>query len=419
MTARVRPVLSMILVATLLAGVACGNKEEGASPMAASGAPAEPGAAPPPAAPAPGAAPGSGAAGSPAPGTPEATGDASAQGQKIPLPIRIGEKTIVAKVNGTEITGKELDRAYLVSWRQFIRSGVALPADMQKQVMTELLQAMIGAELIRQQAVKDGLKAEPTAVEERYRKIASGAPSEEQFKAALQKEGLTPDSLRNEIAGQVLGDQYVDRLLAKKASQVNVSEAEAKQFYDKNPQMFERQETVRARHILRKFPVNATEQQKKAERQKIEEALAKVKAGEDFGKVASTYSSDVTAPKGGDLGFFPRGKMVPQFEDVAFSQKPGEVSGVVETRYGFHIIKTEEKIPAGKVEFNQVAKSIIDQLSGEKKQKVVNDEVEVLRAKAKVDFLLIFPEDGTETAAGSPAAPAAPAPTPTPAGAQG
>src|SRR5262245_63637338 len=101
MTVRVRPVLSLVLVVAL-AGVACGKKEEGAPQVAASGAPAEPGAAPPPAAPAPGAAPG---AGSPAPGTPESTGDASAQGQKIPLPIRIAEKTIVAKVNGTESTG--------------------------------------------------------------------------------------------------------------------------------------------------------------------------------------------------------------------------------------------------------------------------------------------------------------------------
>jgi len=417
MTARPRSVLALVLIASALAAVSCGSKadrpQDGASPESAavpgareaSAPPGDTGAAAgqpaPPAGGAPGAAPGA------------APGQAPA-GDKIPLPIQIGEKTIVARINGKEITGQDLDRAYISSWRQFLREGVALSNDVQQQVMTELLQAMVGTELLRQAAVKEGMKVDPASVEATFRKIASGAPSEEEFKKALEKEGLTQETLRAQISDRMLADLWVAKYVAAHQKQVGVTEAEAKEFYDKNPKMFERQETVRARHILRKFPPNATEQQKKVERQKIEEALAKLTAGEDFAKVASTYSSDVTASKGGDLGYFPRGRMVPQFEDVAFSQKPGEVSGVVETRFGYHIIRTEEKVPGGVIPFAQVSKPIIEQMGNERKQKAINAEVEKLRAKAKVEFLLIFPPDAEEKAAGGqpakPAQPAAPPP---------
>src|SRR5436309_1736729 len=305
--------------------------------------------------------PGARAAAPAAPGQPQAQG----QGQKPPQPITVGEKMVVARINGKEIIGKDLNRAYISSWRQFVQSGQILPEDQQRKLMGQLLDAMIGNEL-------------------------------------LQQMGITAERLREQLTNNYVTDSYVKKFAASHAKQIATTEAEAKTFYDKNPEAFTHQEMVHARHILRKFPPNVTDEQKKAERAKIEEALAKLKKGEDFAQVARTYSSDNTAAKGGDLGYFPRGRMVPQCEEAAFSLKPGQISGIVESRFGYHLIRCEDKVAAGVVHFANVKKQILDKLSEDKKQKELNAEIDKLRAKAKVEVLLRFPEKEEKTSASQP-----------------
>jgi len=345
-------------------------------------------------------APGAPAAAPAAPGQPQAQGQG--QGQKPPQPITVGEKVVVARINGKEIIGKDLNRAYISSWRQFVQSGQILPEDQQKKLMGQLLDAMIGNELLLQQAVSEGIKPDQKAIDELYHKIQSGASSEQQFQQALQQMGITAERLREQLTNNYVTDSYVKKFAASHAKQIATTEAEAKAFYDKNPEAFTHQEMVHARHILRKFPPNVTDEQKKAERAKIEEALAKLKKGEDFAQVARTYSSDNTAAKGGDLGYFPRGRMVPQFEEAAFSLKPGQISGIVESRFGYHLIRCEDKVAAGVVPFANVKKQILDKLSEDKKQKELNAEIDKLRAKAKVEVLLKFPEKEEKTSASQP-----------------
>jgi len=342
--------------------------------------------------------PGARAAAPAAPGQPQAQG----QGQKPPQPITVGEKVVVARINGKEIIGKDLNRAYISSWRQFVQSGQILPEDQQRKLMGQLLDAMIGNELLLQQAVSEGIKPDQKAIDELYHKIQSGASSEQQFQQALQQMGITAERLREQLTNNYVTDSYVKKFAASHAKQIATTEAEAKAFYDKNPDAFTHQEMVHARHILRKFPPNVTDEQKKAERAKIEEALAKLKKGEDFAQVARTYSSDNTAAKGGDLGYFPRGRMVPQFEEAAFSLKPGQISGIVESRFGYHLIRCEDKVAAGVVPFANVKKQILDKLSEDKKQKELNAEIDKLRAKAKVEVLLKFPEKEEKTSASQP-----------------
>jgi peptidyl-prolyl cis-trans isomerase D len=128
---------------------------------------------------------------------------------------------------------------------------------------------------------------------------------------------------------------------------VEISENDIKSYYEANKDSeYKEKEQVRARHILIKVPDDASEEKKKELRAKAEEILKEAKSGADFAELARKYSEDEgSKDKGGDLGFFGKGRMVPEFEKVAFSLNPGEISDIVETQYGFHIIKVEEKKP--------------------------------------------------------------------------
>lgn len=143
------------------------------------------------------------------------------------------------------------------------------------------------------------------------------------------------------LTNSFLAAEYIKKEIIGK---IKVSEDDAKLYYEKHRDEFKTPEMVRVRHILVRADKKASEEAKKKAREKAEDLLRKVRAGEDFAKLASESSEDAgTKSRGGDLGFLRRGRMGPDFEKAAFSLKPGEVSDLVETQYGFHIIKSEEK----------------------------------------------------------------------------
>ncbi len=144
---------------------------------------------------------------------------------------------------------------------------------------------------------------------------------------------------------------------------------------------------VRVRHILVKVDESASEKEKKAAKKKAESILKKIKSGEDFAKLAAEVSDDPgSKQKGGELGFFPRGRMVKPFEDAAFALKPGKVSGLVKTQYGYHIIEVEEKKAAGIQSFEDVQESIRQKLSQDQTKAKVVEFIEKAMKDAKVEI---------------------------------
>ena len=136
----------------------------------------------------------------------------------------------------------------------------------------------------------------------------------------------------------------IDKMMeAELATTTVATEAEAKDFYDKNPDKFKQGEGVRASHILVMANESADEATKKKARAKIDAVLKRVSAGEDFAVLAKENSEDGSKDQGGDLGFFTKGQMVPAFDEAAFALKPGEISDVVTTQFGYHIIKVVEQ----------------------------------------------------------------------------
>jgi peptidyl-prolyl cis-trans isomerase C len=143
------------------------------------------------------------------------------------------------------------------------------------------------------------------------------------------------------IKDQLLAHAYMSKEIIEK---VKVSDKDAEEYYAKNKKVFEKPEQVRARHILIVVKQGADDDGKKTAKKKAEELLGRIKKGEDFAKLAGEFSDDPgSKQKGGDLGFFTRNSMILEFDKAAFALEPGGVSGIVETSYGYHIIKVEEK----------------------------------------------------------------------------
>ncbi|HOD35128.1 MAG TPA: peptidylprolyl isomerase [Syntrophales bacterium] len=189
-------------------------------------------------------------------------------------------------------------------------------------------------------------------------------------------------NMRKQI--QILSDEHLAKNYVQKnvIAKVKVSDKDVEEYYKNNPKEFEKPETVKVRHILIGFKGEMTDDQKKELRKKAEDVLKKAKGGDDFAKLASEYSDDPgSKTKGGELGYFPRGNMVPEFENAAFGLKPGEISDVIETPYGYHIIKAEDKKAAEMPAFDSIKDQVRVKATQAAEQKRVNDFVE----KAKKD----------------------------------
>ena len=173
-----------------------------------------------------------------------------------------------------------------------------------------------------------------------------------------------------------------------------LTDAEMKSFYDKNMDKFKTPDQVRASHILVKSEKDA------------QDILAQLEKGANFEELAKKNSSDATAAKGGDLGWFSKGSMVPEFEKVAFSLKEGQLSDIVKTQYGFHIIKVTGKRPAGVRSFEEVKEQIKAALMPAKQQEFFQKIKDDLKKTAKISVK----EDVLKSMDGKPAEPAAAAP---------
>jgi len=186
----------------------------------------------------------------------------------------------------------------------------------------------------------------------------------------------------NDITNQILSQELVKEVIVKK---VNISDEEIKKYYDKNSDKYKEPEMVKARHILIKVDPKADDEAKNKAEAKAKEILARAKKGEDFVKLAEEFSDDSGSKgKGGDLGFFNRGRMVKEFEEVAFKLKPGEISDLVKTKFGYHIIKVEGKKQEHQKTLAEVKSSIKDILSREKMKKELDDYTKKLYQESKV-----------------------------------
>lgn len=296
-----------------------------------------------------------------------------------PLPAELPD--VLARVNGQPVTKVDFER--LVKNMEAGRGPV--PAERRDEILRSALDQLITYTVMKQEAEARKVTVADTEVDAQVQQMQKQFPSEAEFKKALASRNLSIEQLKADARVDMLIDKMVE---AEVATVSEATDADARDFYAKNPDKFEQGETVRASHILVMAGEGADEAAKKAARTKIDGLLQRARTGEDFSALAREGSDDGSKEQGGDLGFFGRGQMVPPFEQAAFALKPGEISDVVTTQFGYHIIKVAEKKPAATVPYDGVKEQIVDYLSNQKKQERVETFVEEARKRAKIEVLV-------------------------------
>lgn len=292
---------------------------------------------------------------------------------------------VVAKVNGQAISKKELLTGAQLVQMQAAQRGQQVPptANFYRQVLNEL----IAISLLTQDAKAQGVKATELEVQQFISSRKQSFPSEEAYKQALAKSGITEDTLRQQAREQLAVQKYVKTKLIQN---INVSDQATRDFYEKNKAQISQPERVHARHILIAVKPNAPAADKENARKKAEDLLQRIKGGEDFAKLAQENSDDTgSKPLGGDLSWFGRGQMVPPFEAATFAlQKPNDLSPVVETPFGYHIIQLLERQQASTIPYEQVKDRLQAMLKNQQSQQVVAARVRDLRTKGKVEVFI-------------------------------
>ncbi len=295
----------------------------------------------------------------------------------------VGEK--VAIVNGSIITRAEFDRQMVRIQQSMARQGRPMDDSQLPAIRKEVMEGLIDRALLLEESRKEGITVEETAVNDELGKLKGRFPSEDQFEAAIKGMGLTVADLKTQLREGMAIQYLIDMRFAKETF---VSDEESKTYYDGNPEDFMRPDQVQARHILIKVGPEADTLEKTAARKRIEEIRTKLDEGGDFGALAREFSEGPSSAKGGDLGWFERGQMVKPFEEAAFALKPGEVSGVVETQFGYHLIEVTDKRQATKMAYADVKERLQQYLKEIKVQKEVRLYLAQLKEKAQVERFL-------------------------------
>jgi len=300
--------------------------------------------------------------------------------------IKISSFGTVASVNGVAISSTLFERNFEEYMRDNnINIGSIRYPQRLKQYKKELLDMLINAELVWQEASKKQITASAEEVQQVIAEVRSQFKTEDAFVKTLTGEGYTVESYNTHISRMVSSRKYLDQL-GMTASEI--SDEVIHDFYVNNPDKFQFPDLAHARHILLKTSAEMTDADKKTVRSKMEDIQHKLKKGEDFSEVAKQFSEDSSSSRGGDLGYLPKGAMAGAFEDAVFSLKAGETSGIVETPFGFHIIEVLGQRKAGLAQEEEVKEQIRAFLQQQKRRNVVKDEIDRLRKESKIEIYL-------------------------------
>ena len=297
-----------------------------------------------------------------------------------PVPAQLPE--VLARVNGEAVSRAEFERAVQALES---RAGGPVPPDQRDQVLRGVLDQIIGYKLLQQESKARNVAVADAEIEGRLKEIRGQFPSEEAFKQTLAERKMTVE----QITSDARQDMAITKLIEGEiASKIAVKPEQVTDFYAKNPDQFKEGESVRASHILIEAR-NVDAPTKAKARATAEQVLKEVKSGKDFAALAKQYSSDPgSAANGGDLGFFQQGQMVGPFNDAAFKLAPGAVSDIVETDFGFHIIKVAEKKPARTISLDEVRPQVEQYLQQMNRQQQTEAFVNGLKAKGKIEVLI-------------------------------
>ncbi len=316
--------------------------------------------------------------------TPEKAGaPQAAAAPQVPKPVPAELPDVLARVNGEAVTKGDFNRAVEAVEA---RAGGPIPPEQRDQVLRGVLDQLIGYKVLAQETKARNIAVPDADVDARIGQIRGQFPNDEAFTQMLAQRKLTLEQVKSDAKQDMAISKMIDAEIAPK---IAVKPEQMTDFYAKNPDQFKQGESVRASHILIAVPKGADAATKAQARAKAEGILKDVKAGKDFAALAKENSADPgSAAQGGDLGFFQQGQMVGPFNDAAFSLAPGAVSDIVETDFGFHIIKVAEKKEGRTIPLEEVKPQLEQYLQQMNRQEQTESFVNGLKAKGKIEVLI-------------------------------
>ncbi len=252
-------------------------------------------------------------------------------------------------------------------------------AQIREQMKRQLVEQRITQMLLEDYLEKTDIDISTDEVDLQWSQIADQFPDEQALERMLQQEGVSLAEAREQVARQV----KLDRLMARELGEIEVSDAEAQAFFDLRSAEFATPAQVRARHILLRDAEGAEE--------KIHAIHRRIEEGEDFEALASEFSECPSSAQGGDLGFFGEAQMVEPFSRQAFAMEPGEVSAPIQTQFGYHIIKVEQRRDAGQTTFAEVQDAIKEHLEQQRTRAQQDNFIEKLKQTAQITIHVQLP----------------------------
>lgn len=301
---------------------------------------------------------------------------------------------VVAKVNGVELSSDYVKfRLNLIV--QNIPKKLT-PAEIKKQSV-DIIDKEIVRELIYQEGKSSGHPEPTETIQKELESFKKAYKTEDEYQQALKARNISEEDLKKTIEVDILAKDLLDQQVKGK---VQIEDTEVKQFFESQKARFNRPEAFRAQHIFIPYvPMEVLQSSSEEElktkvegyrseaEKKIREVEGKLKAGEDFSDLARAYSQDAgSASKGGDLDFIYLGVFDPSFDEAISKLKNGEVSEVVPTRFGYHLIKLNEKRPPEQATFEEMKEEVRKYLFMTKAQKLVESYIEGLKKKAQIEY---------------------------------
>ena len=297
--------------------------------------------------------------------------------------VNASEIGTAATVEGTRISERQLQQAvdnYLQ--QQGTNVGAIRDPNRFREVRAKVLDVLIGQELLWQAASRDETVADDAEVDPVFRQYRAQFDGDAAFAAKLREGGYNQDSFFEDLRRRISAQKWIDKFVRDR---LEVSADEVHAFYLENAQEFTQPEEIRARHILIKLESGAADEARENARVLLSGIRQKIVGGGDFATLAQQLSQGPSAANGGDLGYFSRGQMVAPFEEAAFALAPGEVSEIVETRFGLHLIKLEDRKPPVQYEEKDMSEKIHAYLMQQKYRRAVDEAVDRLKAEALIE----------------------------------
>jgi peptidyl-prolyl cis-trans isomerase C len=293
------------------------------------------------------------------------------------------EEEIVATVNGEGIPQSRVDILMEQQKQQMAaQAGGKMSEEQEKNLEQQVIDQLITEELLYQEAQERGVSISDSELNKEIDSLKSRYPDEESFKQALEQTGFNEESFRFYLERNLVIQKLLEQEVQTSQS---ITEEEMREFYNNNQDYFKTKEQVEARHILISTQGIENEEKQQEAYQRAQKIKEQLEQGANFAELAKEKSEGPSSSQGGNLGKFSRGQMVPAFEEAAFALDKGEISEVVETKFGFHIIQVTGKFDAGVQSFEEAKPNIRNYLQRIKQQEQYQTLIDKLREDATIE----------------------------------